>query len=155
MGPPPLKKYTLLQMYFANVITITEEENNILLLLTTFYHLNRLSLRENSVGTQWKFALNWISTKSLIRAAANQRWLLSKQPFSIFKAITLVSLTCLTMCFKITLHMNFHVSLICHILQAFRNSSVQMPKLAKPYSGLLNPPIHQSEWPTKARAVLE
>ncbi len=26
---------------------------------------------------------------------------------------------------------------------------------AKPYSGLLNPPIHQSGWPTKARAVSE
>ncbi len=38
---------------------------------------------------------------------------------------------------------------------AFRNSSVQRPKATKPYSGLLNLPIHQSEWPTKARAVWE
>ncbi len=28
-------------------------------------------------------------------------------------------------------------------------------KAGKPYLCLLNPPIHQSEWPTKARAVLE
>ncbi len=34
--------------------------------------------------------------------------------------------------------------------QVFRNSSVRRPKSAKPYSGLLNLPIHQSEWPTKA-----
>ncbi len=40
-------------------------------------------------------------------------------------------------------------------LQAFPNLSVWRPKLAKPYSGLLNPPIHLSKWPTKARAVLE
>ncbi len=39
--------------------------------------------------------------------------------------------------------------------QTFRNMSVQRPKPAKPYSDLLNPPIHQSEWPTKARAVWE
>ncbi len=30
-------------------------------------------------------------------------------------------------------------------LPAFRNSSARRPKLAKPYSALLNPPLHQSE----------
>ncbi len=39
--------------------------------------------------------------------------------------------------------------------QAFLNSSVRRPKLAKLYSCLLNTPIHQSKWLTKARAVLE
>ncbi len=38
--------------------------------------------------------------------------------------------------------------------QAFRNSSVQRPKLAKPYLGLLIPPS-QSEWPTKTTTVLK
>ncbi len=40
------------------------------------------------------------------------------------------------------------------LMQAFRNLSVQRTKLAKPCSGLYNPPIHQSEWPNKAGPVL-
>ncbi len=38
-------------------------------------------------------------------------------------------------------------------IPGFPNISVRRPKSAKPYSGWLNPPIHRSEWPTKARAV--
>ncbi len=41
------------------------------------------------------------------------------------------------------------------VISAFQNSSIQKPKLAKPYSGLLNTPIHQFEWPIKGRTVLE
>ncbi len=41
------------------------------------------------------------------------------------------------------------------VYQAFRNSSVQRPKPTKPHSGLLNPSIHQSKWPTKSIAALE
>ncbi len=39
--------------------------------------------------------------------------------------------------------------------QTFRNSSVRRSKPTKPYLVLLKPPIHQSGWPTKARAVSE
>ncbi len=40
-------------------------------------------------------------------------------------------------------------------MQALWNSSVRRPKPARHYLGLFNPPIHQSEWLIKARAVLE
>ncbi len=44
-----------------------------------------------------------------------------------------------------------HIVSPSQLAQAFRNSSGQKP--AKPYSGLLNPPIHQSEWPIRARSL--
>ncbi len=55
-----------------------------------------------------------------------------------------------------------YISTICNvrmmserIAQSFRNLSVWRSKLAKLYSGLFNPPIHQSEWHIKATAVSE
>ncbi len=37
------------------------------------------------------------------------------------------------------------------MIQAFWNLSVWKPKQAKPYLGLLTPPIHQPEWPIKGQ----